>query len=164
MAKIANTTAEKQNEGLKLFILNDNSKTAMKESLKLFTQAFSSRERTDSEFWILEATKLINNNGIQGIFDGLKDLKLDLDDNLFLMKNENNENSLQLFEFYEIHPTVPRQILPYGNWDSQNGLTLTENGKWDRRKNLQVLIDCCIINLIQSIESRNQYFFKYHRV
>ena len=140
MAKISNTTAEKQNEGLKLFILNDNSKTAMKESLKLFTQAFSSRERTDSEFWILEATKLINNNGIQGIFDGLKDLKLDLDDNLFLMKNENNENSLQLFEFYEIHPIVPRQILPYGNWDSQNGLTLTKNGKWDRRRNLQVLI------------------------
>ena len=140
MAKIANTTAEKQNEGLKLFILNDNSKTAMKESLKLFTQAFSSRERTDSEFWILEATKLINNNGIQGIFDGLKDLKLDLDDNLFLMKNENNENSLQLFEFYEIHPTVPRQFLPYGNWDSENGLTLPENGKLDRRRNLQVLI------------------------
>ena len=140
MAKIGNTTAEKQNEGLKLFILNDNSITTMKESLKLFIQAFSSRTRTDSEFWILDATQLINNKGIQGILDELEDLKLDLDDDLFLMKYENNENFLQLFEFYEIHPTVPRQFLPYGNWDSENGLTLPENGKWDRRRNLQVLI------------------------
>ena len=139
MAKIANKTVEKQNEGLKVFILNDNSKTIMKESLKLFIEAFSSRERTDSEFWILEATQLINDRGIRGIFDELKDLKLDLDDDLFFMKYEKNKNSLQLFEFYEIHPTVPRQMLPYGNWDPGNGLTLTEGVKWDRRRNLQVL-------------------------
>ena len=139
MTKKANNTLEKQNEELTLFILNDNSKTAMKESLKLFVKAFSSRERTDSEFWILEATQLMNNRGIRGLIDELNDLKLDLDDDLFLMKYIKNKNSLQLFEFYEIHPTVPRQMLPYGNWDPGNGLTLTESVKWDRRRNLQVL-------------------------
>ena len=140
MAKISNKTAEKQNEELKVFILNDNDSTALKESLKLFVQAFSSRERTDTEFWILEATQLINERGLKGIFDELKDLKLDLDDDFFVMKSEPNNKSLQIFEFYEIHPTVPRQMLPYGTWDSENGLKLTKNGKWDRRRNLQVLI------------------------
>ena len=140
MTKIENNTAEKQNEGLKVFILNDISKTAMKESLKLFIQAFSSRKRTDSEYWILEATQLINERGIQGTFDELKDLKIDLDDDLFLMKYERNKKSLQLFEFYEIHPTVPRQILPYETWAYEYDFTLPEHGKWYRRRNLQVLI------------------------
>ena len=140
MTKIENNTAEKQNEGLKVFILNDISKTVMKESLKLFIQAFSSRKRTDSEYWILEATQLINERGIQAIFDEMKDLKIDLDDDLFFMEYEKNKKSLHLFEFYEIHPTVPWQILPYETWDFENGFTLPEHGKWYRRRNLQVLI------------------------
>ena len=66
-------------------------------------------------------------------------MKLDLDDDLFILNNANNGKAIELFECYEIHPTVPRQILPYGSWTSLIGLLLTDKDKWDRRRDLQVI-------------------------
>ena len=110
----------------------------MAESLQLFVEIYSSRKRTDREFWLLDTTHLQADKGYEGIFDELKDLKLDLDDDLFLFNYGAEGKVIKIFEFYEIHPTIPRQMLPYASWDSVNGLSLNEDEKWERRRNLQV--------------------------
>ena len=49
-------------------------------------------------------------------------------------------NSYIFWEFYEIHPSVPRKFVPYGTWDNKNGLNLTTVKKWFRRQDLEVRI------------------------
>ena len=140
MARTRNST-DKHDEALKVFILNDQDKMSKNESLKLFVELYSRRLRSDTEFWLLDATALINDERreVREIIGDMEGLKLDLNDDLFILNEAHDRKTLELFEFYEIHPTVSWQVLPYGNWDSENGLRLTENTKWERRRNLQVL-------------------------
>ena len=138
MARTRNTT-DKHDEALKVFILNDQDQDTKNESLKLFVELYSMRLRSDREFWLVDATSLINDKRgeVRDIVGDLKELKLDLDDDLFILNNDGK--AVELFEFYEIHATVPRQILPYGSWTSAIGLLLTDKDKWNRRRNLQVM-------------------------
>ena len=76
----------------------------------------------------------------------LKDLQLDLDDDLFLYSPSNEYWSI--WEFYEIHETRPKKILYYGNWHLKEGLSITNEDKWVRRKNLEV----CVVESCQSIK------------
>ena len=149
MARTRNTT-DKHDEALKVFILNDQEEKAKNESLKLFVELYSMRLRTDREFWLLDATALINDKRgeVREIMGDLAGLKLDLDDDLFILNDAHDKKGLEVFEFYEIHPTVPRQVLHYGNWDSENGLRLTDYAKWERRRDLQVICICNIMNTI----------------
>ena len=73
-----------RDESLNVFILNDKTEEEMTESLQLFVEIYSSRKRTDREFWLLDTTHLQADKGNEGIFDELKELKLDLDDDLYL--------------------------------------------------------------------------------
>ena len=134
-------TAEKHDKSLKVFILNDQDEKWKNESLKLFVELYSMRLRTDREFWLFDATALINDKRgeVSEMVEDLKELKLDLDDDLFVINHNSYGNALKLYELYEIHPTLPKQVLFYGLWDSSIGLLLNETKKWDRRKNLQVI-------------------------
>ena len=49
-----------------------------------------------------------------------------------------NKIEYSLWEFYEIHPSIPRKIVPYGSWDNVKGLKLPTEKKWFRRQNLEV--------------------------
>ena len=70
----------------------------------------------------------------------LEDLPLDLDDDLFLFRN--NGSKVNIWEFYEIHPTRPRKLIPYASWtESQLELKLPDQGKWTRRQDLEVKKD-----------------------
>ena len=67
---------------------------------------------------------------------------LDLDDDLYLYKLNSEEyddiSSIDIFEHYEIHQTIPRKLLKYGHWTLHQGMDLVnEMNKWMRRKNLQ---------------------------
>ena len=67
---------------------------------------------------------------------------LDLDDDLYLYKLNSEEyddiSSIDIFEHYEIHQTIPRKLLKYGHWTLNQGMDLVnEMNKWMRRKNLQ---------------------------
>ena len=67
---------------------------------------------------------------------------LDLDDDLYLYKLNSEEyddiSSIDIFEHYEIHQTIPRKLLKYGHWTQNQGMDLVnEMNKWMRRKNLQ---------------------------
>ena len=65
---------------------------------------------------------------------------LDFDDDFYMytMKSTQYENKfIELWEHYEIHHTIPRKLLHYGNWTIQNdGLKLVTEEKWTRRKDL----------------------------
>ena len=109
------------------------------ESLKLFVKLYSMRLRTDREFWLVDATSLINDKRgeARDIIRDMRGLKVDLDDDLYIFNN--NHEIVKLFELYGIHPNMPLQMLTYGFWDSATGLFLSDTEKWDRRRNLQVL-------------------------
>ncbi len=63
-------------------------------------------------------------------------------DNRFLSKQVSklNEPKYSLWELYEIHSSLPRKFVPYGTWDSINGLEITTEKKWFRRQNLEVIM------------------------
>ena len=67
----------------------------------------------------------------------LRELKLDLDDDLFLYSYNKNDLFIKLWEFYEIHETIARKRLFYGNWTLNHGLKLVDEEKWIRRRNLE---------------------------
>ena len=67
----------------------------------------------------------------------LKKLKIDLDDDLYLYYYNKNDMFIKLWEFYEIHETIPRKKLFYGNWTLSHGLKLIDQEKWIRRRDLQ---------------------------
>ena len=71
------------------------------------------------------------------------DLHLDLDDDLFLFKNF--ENLVKVWEFYQIHSTMPRKLLSYGFWSKGEGLVIPKPSKWARRGDLEVVLFYIII-------------------
>ena len=123
-------------EGLHVFIPRNWS-----EDILRFGQFYSERTRASREHWLLDIT--LGNGSIDEIVkENLKDLPLDLDDDLFLFKNI--ENKLTIWEIYEIHPTRPRKVVPYATWTEEKGTQITAEKKWRRRSNLEVSLYCLI--------------------
>ena len=60
-------------------------------------------------------THQINDKGHQRIFTKLKDLKVKVDDNLFIFHHDQEAKEITLFEFYKIHSTIPKQMLFLGS-------------------------------------------------
>ena len=123
---------------MKVFILNDESKDRIEKSLKRFTKLYNVREKTSREFWLLDISTFINDHRFENVIDELKNLQLDLDDDLYMYNLDIDLQMIQVYEFYEIHATVPRQLLSYGTWNESNGLLISSNDKWLRRRDLKV--------------------------
>ena len=120
---------DKQDQDLHIFIPDDKNL-----DLRVFIDLYSSRKRSDKEYWLLDVSS------IENVFEELQDLSLDLDDDLYLYsKNMSSSGVISIWEFYEIHSSVPRKLLDYGNWNSVNGLFIIDEVKWNRRKNLEGL-------------------------
>ena len=49
-----------------------------------------------------------------------------------------SENGIEMWEMYEIHPSIPRKINHLGSWSDQVGFDFVEPQKWMRRKNMDV--------------------------
>ena len=134
------STLPSHDEGLNVFIMNDENVESMKESQRLLIHLYSMRQRTDQDFWLLEATAFINERTSQlDLVNVLDELKLDLDDDFYVFHSSNDIEMIKLFELYGIHDTLPKNIIPYGFWSMDSGLDLTSTGKWERRKNLTVM-------------------------
>ena len=95
----------------------------------------------DKDYWLVDISTWPD---MYNVIKDFKDIPLDLDDDLFLYKATNIENgiidSLEMYEFYEIHKSKPRKILSYGEWSLEKGLILPNEGKWVRRKDLEVCV------------------------
>ena len=93
---------------------------------------FNQRKRTNKEFWLLDITSL---GTIEEAKERLKNLKLDLDDDLYWFAY--SKEGIELYEAYRIHEDFDISVKQYGFWSVDNGLTITIHGKWKRRQNME---------------------------
>ena len=125
-------------QDLQVYILDDGN---LEDSLDQFIDIYNQRSRTNNEFWLLDISAFPSNEDLR---NKLNNLTLDLDDDLFLykIKQSQTDYGIEIFEFYEIHPSKPRKLMPFGTWSKMQGLNLTTAGKWTRRANLEVKHFC----------------------
>ena len=104
---------------------------------------YSLSKKWTHEYWLLDLSVTHN---IEEILYLSQNLPLDLDDNLYLFASDGNENEnkIDIWEFYEIHPTRPKKLNYYGSWLSKIGLNITSEEKWNRRNNLEVYVSSYI--------------------
>ena len=124
-------------EDLHVFIPNDSE---LEFSLDIFFHIYSLRKRWIHEYWLLDVSNI---SSIDTIEEYLSKAQLDMDDNLFLYSYSSINLDKQfievsIWEFYEIHSSHPRKLKWYGNWNSINGIDVTKEEKWSRRKNFEV--------------------------
>ena len=125
-------------ENLKVFVPDESNP---EKSINIFMELYSTRSRSDQEYWLLDISLWTSP---YKVISTLKNLSLDLDDDLYFYsyKSELNitstELNMKIWEFYEIHPSRPRKLKEYGKWNS-NGLVLAKETKWIRRRNLEVM-------------------------
>ena len=119
-----------------MFILDDFD---LDHSIDQFVHLYSLRQQSNHEFWLLDVSNFKNKNKITEYY--LQNLQLDLDDDLFLFNTTSINNLTEIvsiWEFYEIHSSLPRKLNFYGNWNINDGLNISKEIKWTRRKNLEV--------------------------
>ena len=116
---------------------------AKNDNLQEFVRLYSLSKKWTHEYWLLD---LSVTRDIEETLYLSQNLPLDLDDNLYLFASDGNENGnkIDIWEFYEIHPTRPKKINYYGSWMSKIGLNITNEEKWDRRNNLEVYVSSYI--------------------
>ena len=100
-----------------------------------FIQIYSKRTKASKDYWLLDVSTWESIDEL--VKTELKGLPLDLDDDLYLFKK--TEKNFQIWELYEIHSSLPKQLLSYGSWNSSYGLKIMEPQKWIRRNNLKVI-------------------------
>ena len=93
---------------------------------------FEKRKKFNKETWVF-ITKL---SDIKVLKNDLKDISLDLDDNV--MVSLDNGDVLKLMEIYKISKSGEIQSNDAGQWSTTNGLEFSTVPKWYRRGNLQV--------------------------
>jgi hypothetical protein len=124
-------------EDLIVFIINANDVIRSVEMLQII---FNSRLRTSVEVWLIgiRAFKSSDNWKL-----ALMSLQSDLNDDVFIYSHDIDTNIFHIWEVYEIDPKRYLIILNHGNWSASDGLKLTKDKKWNRRRDLQVNCCCC---------------------
>ena len=103
------------------------------DSKNYFIDLYSLRTNLNKEYWLIDVSYW---NNIEEVHEEFQNLKLDLNDDLYLYQK--NSNIYVLWEMYQIHQNIPEKILKYGKWSVEKGLIIDNKSKWDRRKNLEV--------------------------
>ena len=121
-------------EGLHVIIPTSSDKMKQDQKLEEFVKFYSERTRASREHWLVDMTHAGNIE--LAVDEFLKDMPLDLDDDLFLFQQIGKMTVIN--EFYEIHSSRPRKLLHYGTWSDEFGLEILNDQKWTRRQNLEV--------------------------
>ena len=75
---------------------------------------------------------------IEGAIEKIQNIPLDFNDDFFLYYKD-SDHTIKLWEYYEVHESRPKKLLPYGTWTIDAGLQqLPPTKKWERRGNLEV--------------------------
>ena len=133
-----NLTFARTGKDLHLFVSDASHQN---QSLELFHDLYFMRTTKSLEYWLLDVSMLE-----PGILDSsMQDLKtLDLNDDLYLY--ELKDNGIEIWEYYEIHSSLPRVLQAYGFW-TEVDLEVFEMSKWIRRRDLKVHIYICSENI-----------------
>ncbi len=123
----------KKEEDLLVFILDDKN---LDKSIDIFVQLYNNRSRSDQEAWFLDISPLRSVNEARS---KLASLNLDLDDDLHWFISDENGILVKLWEVYRILDYRPMTINSIGNWTSDQGLILSKEEKWQRRRDMQVM-------------------------
>ena len=102
------------------------------DNIDKFIGWFNQRERTNKEFWLFDITAL---GTIQLAKERLKNLKLDLDDDLYWFAN--SIGGIEINEVYRIHEDHDISVKQHSFWSNAKGLTIPISGKWKRRQNME---------------------------
>ena len=103
------------------------------DHIEKFIGWFNQRKRANREFWLLDITSL---GTIELARERLKNLKLDLDDDLYWFVH--SREGIDVYEAYRIHEDYDISVKRYGFWSiDNNGLTIPMQGKWLRRQNME---------------------------
>ena len=98
---------------------------------------FDQRNDLDMEYWLVDISSWSNEKEFA---NEVNDMKLDLDDNLFLFQSNETSEAIKIWELYQIHSSMPKKMLNYGYWTPESGLNVDTSSKWRRRRDLQVPI------------------------
>ena len=98
---------------------------------------FDRRNDLDMEYWLVDISSWSDEKEFA---NEVNDMKLDLDDNLFLFQSNETSKAIRIWELYQIHSSMPKKMLNYGYWTPESGLNVDTSSKWRRRRDLQVPI------------------------
>ena len=88
----------------------------MDDSIGNFIDLYSSRKNSNKEYWLLDISSWSSMNDV---LEDLQSSKLDLDDDFYMYSLNVNEKIIGIWEYYEVHYSRPRKLLPYGNWSEE---------------------------------------------
>jgi hypothetical protein len=119
-------------EDLIVFIIDAND---VIHSVGLLQNIFNSRLRTSVEVWLIDVRTFESSDSWKLALNGIP---FDLNDDVFVFSHDNETNILHIWEVYKIDPKRDLIIFNHGNWSASDGLKLTKDKKWNRRRDLQV--------------------------
>ncbi len=93
-----------RSEDLCFFIPDDSSPMSLNYSMNIFKTLMSQRLRSDSEFWMVDASGWSLADSLKSRMDNLE---LDLDDNVYLYQVDPQLEDIELWEAYRITPVTP---------------------------------------------------------
>ena len=124
-----NMSLSKDPQDLIVFVPDDSE---IDDCIERFIGLFNQRKRTNKEFWLFDITSLGTTKMAK---ERLNKLKLDLDDDLYWFSN--SKKGIVIYEAYRIHKDYDITVKQYGFWSIDNGLSVTKDGKWVRRQNME---------------------------
>jgi hypothetical protein len=119
-------------EDLIVFIIDENDVIG---SMLLLQKIFNSRLRTSVQVWLIDVSAFESSDNWKLALMGIH---FDLNDDVFLYSHDNDTNIFHIWEVYKIDPKCELIIINHGNWSASEGLKLTKDKKWIRRRDLQV--------------------------
>ena len=113
--------------------------TSLDYVTKKFMDVYTKRPIWDRSYWLFDISAYATLVDWEKSFS---DLELDIDENLFLYSsfsiNRTNSHNITIWECYQIHSTKAKKIVFYGTWNIKDGLSISSEDKWVRRKDLEV--------------------------
>ena len=120
-------------DDLALFVFIPN-ESNLDQSIKDFVKLRSEKRMYNKEFWLFDISPWPT---VYHAGKAIEKIPLNLESDLYLYKTMGLHYGIALWDHYEIHTTVPRQLLTYGQWNDLDGLKIVEKAKWPRRRNMK---------------------------
>ena len=119
-------------EDFNIFIINDEN---LKFSVGYLKSMINGRTRKNLAYWIFDISALDSMDTVESI---LKDFNLRINDDIFIVKFDEQSNHADIWEIYKIKSMDQALIVnKLGTW-SETGLSMTTEEKYQRRSNLMV--------------------------